>query len=116
MQDSMRAVFEDIGCSPCTAKAMVVDEGIDTLDDLCFLEDGDIEALCKNVKHPGGAAGRNNRGPTKIGLAPKHTNPVGLRVETSLYSLWCSGERSLSNDNKTCSWQRTPKTQQYSKV
>ena len=40
---------------------MVEDQGIDTLDDLCFLKDGDMETLCKNVKWPGGAAGGNNR-------------------------------------------------------
>ena len=48
----MRAVFEDLGCSAHTAKAMVEDQGIDTLDDLCFLKDGDVETLCKNVKCP----------------------------------------------------------------
>ena len=57
----MRAVFQDLGCSSHTAKAMAEDQGIDTLDDLCFLKDGDVETLCKNVKHPGGAAGGNNR-------------------------------------------------------
>ena len=45
-----------------TTKAMVEDQGIDTLDDLCFLKDGDVETLCKNVKCPGGTAGGNNRG------------------------------------------------------
>ena len=40
MQASMRAVFADLGCSACTAKAMVEDQGIETLDDLCFLKDG----------------------------------------------------------------------------
>ena len=55
----MRAVFEDLGYHACTAKAMVEDQGT---DDLCFLKDGDVETLCKNVKCIGGAAGRNNRG------------------------------------------------------
>ena len=41
---------------------MVEDRGIDTLQDLCFLKDGDVEALCKNAECPGGAAGGNNRG------------------------------------------------------
>ena len=36
----------------------------------------------------------------KRGLAPKHTNLVGLRVETSLSLLWCSAGRSQSNNNK----------------
>ena len=58
----MRAVFEDLGWSVHTAKAMMEDEGIDTLEDLCFLKDGDVETLCKNVKCPGGEAGGNNRG------------------------------------------------------
>ena len=35
MQVSMRIVFEDLVCSLCAAKAMVEDQGIDTLDDLC---------------------------------------------------------------------------------
>ena len=60
----MRAVFEDLGCSACAVKAMVEDEGIDTLDDLCFLNDGDVETLCKNVKCPGGAAGGTTGEPT----------------------------------------------------
>ena len=56
----MKTVFQNLGCSACTAKAMVEDQGIDTLDDLCFLQDGDVETLCKNVKCPGCAAGGNN--------------------------------------------------------
>ena len=58
----MRAVFEDLGCSAFIAMAMVEDKGIDTLDDICFLKDGDVETLGKNVKRAGGAAGGNNRG------------------------------------------------------
>ena len=58
----MRAVFEDLGCTACTAKAMVEDQGVESLDDPCFLKDGDIETLCKNIKCSGGAAGGNNRG------------------------------------------------------
>ena len=46
----MRAVFEDLGCSACAAKAMVEDQGIDTLNDLCSVKDGNVETLCKNVK------------------------------------------------------------------
>ena len=62
MQSSMRAVFEDLGCSHCDAKAMVEDRGIDTLDDLSPLKHGDVETLCNNAKCPGGSAGGNNRG------------------------------------------------------
>ena len=40
---------------------MVEDQGIDTLDELHFLKDGDVEKGCKNVKCPGRAAAGNNR-------------------------------------------------------
>ena len=54
----MRAVFEDLGY---TAKAIAEDQGIDTLDDVCFLKDGDVETLCKNVKCPGVQLGEQQR-------------------------------------------------------
>ena len=62
IQASIREVFEDLGCIPCTAKAMLEDQGIYTFDDLCLLKDWDVEALCKNVKCPGGAAGGGGGG------------------------------------------------------
>ena len=62
----MRAVFQDFGHSAHAAKAMVEDQGIDTLDELCFLKDGDVESLCKNVKCSGGAILCNNR-PANLG-------------------------------------------------
>ena len=57
----MRVVFQGLMCSAHTAKAMGEDQGIDTLDELYFLKDGDVETLCKNVTCPGGAAGGSNR-------------------------------------------------------
>ena len=36
MQASMKGGFQDLGCSSHAAKAMVDDQGIDTLDDQCF--------------------------------------------------------------------------------
>ena len=62
----MKAVLQDLGCSAHAAKAMVEDQVIDTLDDICFLKDGDVETLCKNVKCPQGAAGGNNRGANDV--------------------------------------------------
>ena len=60
----MRAVLEDLGRSAHDAKAMVEDQGIETLDDLCFLKDGDVVTLCKNARCPGGAAGGTTGEPT----------------------------------------------------
>ena len=61
MQATIREVFQDLGCSAHATKAMVEGQSIDTLDELSFLKDGDVETLCKNVKCPGGGAGGNYR-------------------------------------------------------
>ena len=74
MQATNRAVFQELGCSACTPKAMVENQGIDTLDELCFLKDGDVEILCKNGKCLGGPAGVNNRS-TNDGAAQNATQP-----------------------------------------
>ena len=75
----MRAVFEHIGFSACDTKAMVEDQGIDTLDELCFLKDGDVETLCKNVKCPGGAAGGSNRG-TNLGYLVTQKDEMNIKL------------------------------------
>ena len=80
----MRADFQDLGCSACTAKAIMEDQGIDTLDDLCFLKDGDMETLCKNVKCPEGAAGHNNRG---ANLGHLVSQEVEMNIKLAPYSL-----------------------------
>ena len=48
-----------LGLAP--AKVMVEDQGIDTLDEVHFLKDHNVETLCKSVKCPGGAALGNKR-------------------------------------------------------
>ena len=63
---------------------MVEDQGIDSLDDLCFLKDGDVETLCKNVKCLGGAAGGRNRG---ANLGPLVSQKTEMNVELAVYYL-----------------------------
>ena len=82
----MRAVFEDLGCSPCAARAMVEDKGIDMMDDLCFLKDGDIETLCKNVKHLGGAMGEQQGSQLRTSGQPKAEMNIKLAVYYLRYS------------------------------
>ena len=61
MQATMIAVFQVLGCSTHAPKAMVEDQGMYSLDELCFLKEGDVETMSKNVKCPGGAAEGNHR-------------------------------------------------------
>ena len=63
---------------------MVEDQGIDTLDVLCFLKDGDIETLCKNAKCPGGTAGGNNRGANLGHLASQN---IEMNIQLAAYDL-----------------------------
>ena len=63
---------------------MVEDQGIDTLDVLCFLKDGDVETLCKNVKCPGGAVGGNNRGANLGHLVSQNTE---MNIQLAAYYL-----------------------------
>ena len=81
MQATTRAVFQDIGCSACTAKAMMEAQGIDTLDKLCFLKYGDVETLCKNVKCQGGAAGGNNRSANLGHLVSQEAESIRIFIE-----------------------------------
>ena len=80
----MRALFEDLGCSTCTAKAMVEDQGINTLDDLCFLKDGDVETLCKNLKCPWRCSWGNNRGANLGHLVRQKTE---MKIKLAAYYL-----------------------------
>ena len=80
----MRAAFRDLGCSAHAANAMVEDQGIDTLDDLCFLKDGDVKTLCKNVKDPGGAARGNNR---EANLGHLVSQKAEMKIKLAAYYL-----------------------------
>ena len=96
MQTSMKAVFQDLGCRAHAAKAMVEDQGIDTLDDLCFLKHSDVETLCKNVKCPGGAAGSSNRG-ANLG----HPNQPNLYLRLPKGRSSKTFENSVQHENCT---------------
>ena len=91
MQASMKTVFQELQCSSCTAKAMVEDQGIDTLDDLCFLKDGNVETLCKTVKCPAGAAGGNNKG---ANLGHLVRQKAEMNIKLAAYYLRYSGKIS----------------------
>ena len=50
----MHQAFQHLGCTNQAAQANVDQQGINSLEELCFLLDEDVETLCRNVKHPGG--------------------------------------------------------------
>ena len=76
--------YTRLGFTQATAVSTVDDQGIDSAAELIFLKDGDIEALCKAFKRPGGTVANpdaENAGqPARI---PNPGNYVSLRVENS---------------------------------
>ena len=50
----MHKAFQHLGCTNQAAQANVDQQGINSLEELCFLLDEDVETLYRNVKHPGG--------------------------------------------------------------
>jgi hypothetical protein len=87
--EAMRAMFERLGFTPGAAASLEGnDHGINTLEELVFLNDNDIDSLVKQLRRPGGGAGpmivagaeQGNPGP----LAANPGHSVSIRAETNL--------------------------------
>ena len=62
MEQEMRQMFIHLGFSQAVTTSIVNNHGIVTLTNLLCFEPSDINALCKNIQHPGGTiAGHNNQ-------------------------------------------------------
>jgi hypothetical protein len=87
---TMRAMFELLGFAPGAAASLEGnDDGINTLEDVVFLNDKDIDSLVKQLQRPGGII----YGPTIVGGSvqgnpgPLVANPghsVSIRADTNL--------------------------------
>jgi hypothetical protein len=87
---TMRAMFERLGFTRGAASSLKGnDHGINTLEEVVFLNDKDIDSLVKQLRRPGGMID----GPTIVGGAaqgaprPLVANPghsVSIRAETNL--------------------------------
>ena len=52
----MRQAFQRLGCTAAAATAIVEEQEINSVEELRFLMDADVETLCRNTKRPGGVA------------------------------------------------------------
>jgi hypothetical protein len=83
-------MFERLGFTPGAATSLEGnDHGINTLEEVVFLNDNDIDSLVKQLRRPGGMiaeptivgrALQGNSGP----LAANHGHSVSIRAETNL--------------------------------
>jgi hypothetical protein len=87
---TMRAIFERLGFTPGAAASIEGnDHGINTLEEVVFLNDKDIDSLVKQFRHPGGViagpkivggAAQGNPGP--LVANPGHS--VSIRADNNL--------------------------------
>jgi hypothetical protein len=87
---TMRAMFERLGFTPGAAASLEGnDHGINTLEEVVFLNDKDIDSLVKQLRRQGGMVS----GPTIIGgdvqgnprpMVANHGHSVSIRADTNL--------------------------------
>ena len=53
---AIRQAFQRLGCTVAAATAIVDEQEINSIEELRFLMDTDVETLCQNIKRPGGVA------------------------------------------------------------
>ena len=82
---TLRNCYTRLGFTQANDVSTVDDQGIDSAAELRFLKDGDIEALCKVVKKPGGIVtnpdAANTGQPARI---PNPGNSVSLRAKNKM--------------------------------
>ena len=87
----MRLLFTCMGCMNQAANAIIDDQGINRLHELCYLTDTDVETLCKNVKRPGGVAAGDGDG---ANLGHMIIHQVEMNIKLDAYWLWYSEKMS----------------------
>ena len=80
MNAAIRSVYTRCGFSKAATAAIVNKQGIDTLEEIRFLKDSEIDSLCKVVRRPGGAIAGAGVGQ----VVANPGIPVSLRAEKSL--------------------------------
>ena len=51
-----RQAFQLLGCTAAAATAIVDEQEINSIEELRFLVDAEVETLCRNIKRPDGVA------------------------------------------------------------
>ena len=80
MNAAIRAIYTRCDFSEVASAAIVNEQGINTLEEIRFLKDLEIDSISKVVRHPGGTV-------TWVGAGSNVTNPgtpVSLRAKNML--------------------------------
>ena len=99
---AMRAAFVRLGFSQAGAVAMVDEQGIDSLDELKWLDDDAIETVCSVVRKPGGQIPNPNAGAAgQPQMIPNPGTQVSVRAEGNL-KLACYCVRHRERISRAC--------------
>jgi hypothetical protein len=82
---AMRMTFTHLGCSLVASRAIVDEQGINSINELKILTDTEIENLCKVVHHPGGQVANPNA--AKAGQQSQllnHSKSISLQAELNI--------------------------------
>ena len=60
--DPAAQTFQRLGCTVAVATAIVDEQEINSIEELCFLMDANVETLCQNIKQPGGVTAAPSAG------------------------------------------------------
>ena len=82
---ALRQMYVCIGFTQETANSIIDDQGIDSIEEVGYLKDPDIDALCKTIKRPGGTIANPNAGNAGQPNWISNTgHQVSLRVEGNI--------------------------------
>jgi hypothetical protein len=82
---TMRTAFTHLGCSLVAARAILDEQGINSVDELKIVTDTEIENLCKVVHRPGGQVANPNA--AKAGQQPQlpnHGESISLQAKLNI--------------------------------
>ena len=82
MENQMHQVFECLGFTAATANAIIQDQGIDSLEEVCLLKPSNVETLCKAIHHPGGTIQHGNQDVPNPGISISALAESNLKIAT----------------------------------
>ena len=80
MENQMHQMFKRLGFTTTTANAIICDQGIDSLEEVCLLEPSDVETLCKTICHPGGTIWHGNQDVPDPGISVSAFAESNLKI------------------------------------
>ena len=80
MENQMHQMFERLGFTTATANAIIRNQGIDSLEEVCLLKPFDVETLCKTIHHPSSTIRHGNQDVPNPGISVSVLAESNLKI------------------------------------